>query len=111
MICRLVLSLRKATDPNVIRAWNVDHFSIQLETRARQGLDGVRLTPILFHSPTVTSSERGVQLEGDRLTVPIVNRSPPDSRPHSHRRTVDGFEGEERPRRESKHGKGKGVQA
>lgn len=55
MICRLVLSLRKATDPNVIRAWNVDHFSTQAETQSQfhHGLEGV-LTPIRFHPPTLT---------------------------------------------------------
>ena len=26
MICRVILSLRKTTDPTVVRAWNADRF-------------------------------------------------------------------------------------
>jgi len=86
MICRLILSLRKATDPTVIRAWNVDHFSTQIESRMLDphGPYGVFLTPIRFNPSTVTatSSGRGVESEGeeeeeegDRLVVPDFYKS------------------------------------
>ena len=61
MICRLVLSLKKATDPNVVRAWNVDHFTTQVDTL---GLIDVPMTPISFHVPTVISTERGLNQGG-----------------------------------------------
>ena len=74
MICRLVLSLRKATDPSVVRAWNVDHFSTQIEsqTNVYRGSDGVFMTPIHFRHPaaTATSSGRGVVSEESGLITP-----------------------------------------
>ena len=91
MICRLVLSLRKATGPNVIKAWNVDHFSIEPETRVHHG---VALTPLRFHPPTIASSERGVQSEESRLTTQVVSRSPPDSGPHDAPEETAAREGE-----------------
>ena len=78
MICRLVLSLKKASDPNVIRAWNVDHFSTQSESLSSVG---VALTPIFFYPPTITETE------GNGST--IHSRCPPDNYPGSPRRTID----------------------
>jgi hypothetical protein len=89
MICRLVLSLKKATDPNVIRAWNVDHFSTQLDTLSP--ID-VPMTPISFHSPTITTSDRGLDPRRNGSMVQIVNGSSPDNGPCSHRWAVDGPE-------------------
>ena len=67
MICRLILSLRKATDPTVIRAWNVDHFSTQIETRMLDphGPHGVFLTPIRFNPPTATATNSGREVESE----------------------------------------------
>jgi len=67
MIYRLILSLRKATDPTVLRAWNVDHFSTQIETRMLDphGPYGVFLTPIRFNPPTVTATSSGREVESD----------------------------------------------
>ena len=87
MICRLVLSLKKATDPNVIRAWNVDHFTTQLDTLSPVD---VPMTPIFFHTPTVTSSERRSEPKGNGSMAQVVNISPPDNVPCSHRWTIDG---------------------
>jgi hypothetical protein len=75
MMCRLILSLRKATDPTVVRVWNVDHFSPQIETQAfnRHGPDGgALLGPMCFRLPTitVTSSRRGVESEENVSVIP-----------------------------------------
>ena len=86
MICRLVLSLKKATDPNIVRAWNVDHFSTQLDTLSP--ID-VPMSPISFHSPTITNSDRESQ-KGKGSTAHVVNGSTPDNGPRSHRWTIDG---------------------
>jgi hypothetical protein len=96
MICRLVISLRKATDPKAIRAWNVDHFSTLLETRiqTRHNWDGIHLSPIRLHPPTVSGSERGTESEGDGLVGLVVSRSPADSGSNSRRWTIDGPEDE-----------------
>ena len=89
MICRLVLSLKKATDPNVVRAWDVDHFT-QFEPQAHHGSTGMPLTPMIFRPPTVASLERGMKWEENRLAIPaVVNRPPPDGW------TIDGPEGHE----------------
>ena len=67
MICRLVLSLRKASDPNLIRAWNVDHFSTQVGTQnpSRGGSGGAHLSPLRFRgltTPTLTNYGEGNEL-------------------------------------------------
>jgi len=70
LICRLVLSLRKASDPNLVRAWNVDHFSTQISTQSRSGGlgggggggRGTHLSPLRFRTLTTSvpmSSEGG----------------------------------------------------
>jgi len=64
MICRLVLSLRKASDPNLVKAWNVDHFSTQIDPSLSQsgGSGGVHLSPLRFRGLTTTllvDSEEG----------------------------------------------------
>ena len=87
MICRLVLSLKKATDPNVIRAWNVDHFTTQHDTLSPVD---VPMSPISFHTPTVTSSNRRSGPMGNGSMVQVTNVSPPDNVLRSHRWTIDG---------------------
>ena len=69
MICRLVLSLRKASDPNLIRAWNVDHFSTHTESQTvPRGLDGTHLSPLRFRGNS--AGETG---SGDGLMVSTVS--------------------------------------
>jgi len=72
MICRLLLSLRKATDPSVVRAWNVDHFSTQIETLtdSYRGSDGVFLSPVHFQRTTVTAASSGRGSEEGGLITP-----------------------------------------
>ena len=87
MICRLVLSLKRATDPNVIRAWNVDHFSTQLDTLSPIDLP---MTPISFHTPTITSSDRESGRRGKEPMAQVVSVPTSDNGPCSHRWTIDG---------------------
>ena len=51
----------------MIRAWNVDHFSTQIETRMldphAHGPHSVFLTPIRFNPPTVTATSSGREVE------------------------------------------------
>ena len=79
MICRLALSLIKAADPQVVRTWNIDHFSTQIEaqTRFNHGPNDVLLSPIRFGPPTVTvmSWARGVESEENRSVIPGFRRS------------------------------------
>jgi len=100
MVCRLVLSLRKASDPNAVKTWNVDHFSNRIGTGFHQEQDGVPLAPMRFHPPTVTNSERGVRPGRSGPVIQVVGGPPPDSGSGSRRWTIDGPEDEERPRRE-----------
>ena len=57
MICRLVLSLRKASDPNLVRAWNVDHFTTQINTQnipsSSSDAGGVGLSPMRFRGVAI----------------------------------------------------------
>lgn len=78
MICRLVISLRKATDPTVIRAWNVDHFSTQVVTQGQF----VPMSPLRFRASlsAAISSDRGAGTDtGLTLTPSAMSRSAFDS--------------------------------
>ena len=83
MICRLVLSLRKATDPNVVRAWNVDHFTNH--TCSQTLSDGPALTPIRFNRSlgmTTTDSRGPAESVEGLMTTMIqtgVTGTPSDS--------------------------------
>jgi len=84
MICRLVLSLKKATDPTIIRVWNGDHFSTQHDTLSPVD---VPLTPIDFRSPTITSSDRP---SGQRESGSTFKGPTPDNGPRPNGWTIDG---------------------
>lgn len=91
MICRLVLSLRKATDPNLVRAWNVDHFS-QVETQLHRGQETTLLSPLRFYHPTVTVASLGRGMESeDGFMTPGISRPLADSG-----WTIDGPDDEDR---------------
>jgi hypothetical protein len=70
MICRLVLSLRKASDPSLVRAWNVDHFSTQVAVSQIQsvGSNGVHLSPLRFRGFTTTNLEEETGSESGLMT-------------------------------------------
>lgn len=69
MICRLVLSLRKATDPAVVKAWNIDHFSTQSESYTPSRLGGVAMSPMRFRRSTPTVPSSGRVTESDVILV------------------------------------------
>lgn len=85
MICRLVLSLRKASDPNLIRAWNVDHFTTQNGTQTLSPVldrGGVNLTPLRFRNlaTSLTTSEGdGIGSENGLMVASVGRGSVVDS--------------------------------
>ena len=104
MVCRLVLSLRKAAGPGVVRAWNVDHFSTQIEiqTNVYRGSDDVLLSPLSFRHPTLTVSSfarGGAESEESGLLIPGPQRSLAENQGW----TIDGPEEDELSRRERDH--------
>jgi len=100
MICRLVLSLRKATDPNVVKAWNIDHFTTQFGTHTQH--NGMLLSPLRFQTLTLaaTSLERGTASENDPMVRSATNSSGSGSG-----WTIDGSGEDESTRRE----RGRGI--